>query len=187
MFGAAGAVLAIIYTAPPIKLDYRGLGLGEISILFAFGPLPALGSYYVQSGHLSLTAFLLSVPIGLMTVTILVDHDTIFYEVYKEAAKMSLATILGRKRALRASLFLSMISYGIVILLAVLKWIPVWSLFSSSCFRACSFEKVERLFKAERAAPILRSVHPKRTLGGLVVLPRACDLTIDLSRAIVVI
>ena len=47
-FGVVGAMLAIIYTAPPFKLDYRGLGLGELSILFAFGPLP-VSRYHIMS------------------------------------------------------------------------------------------------------------------------------------------
>jgi len=128
VLGAAGALLAIIYTAPPFKLDYRGLGLGELSILFAFGPMPVLGSYYVQTAHLSFTAFLLSIPIGLMTVTILIDHDTIFYEVYMKARKLSLATVLGRRRALEISLAFSMVAYAVVISMALLRMIPIWSI-----------------------------------------------------------
>ena len=130
VFATIGAFLAIIYTAPPFKLDYRGLGLGEASILFAFGPLPALGSFYVQTHQLSWTAFLLSLPLGLMTVTILIDHDAIFFEVYKEAGKLSLATVLGRRNALRISMIFSLTAYAGVILMVAFGTIPVWSLAS---------------------------------------------------------
>ena len=48
-----GILLSYFYVAPPLKLDYRGLGLGELSIFFSFGPIPALGAFYVLTGGLS--------------------------------------------------------------------------------------------------------------------------------------
>ncbi|HYB04407.1 MAG TPA: prenyltransferase, partial [Nitrososphaerales archaeon] len=96
ILAGAGILLATFYTAPPIKLDYRGKGLGEIAILLAFGPIPVLGAYYVQTAVLSISALLVSIPIGIMTVTILVDHDMIFFEVYQRAKKFSLGAVLGR-------------------------------------------------------------------------------------------
>ena len=126
ILGAAGVLLAITYTAPPLKLDYRGLGLGEIAIMLAFGPIPVLGSFYVQTGVLSLSALLVSIPIGIMTVTVLIDHDLIFYEVYTASKKMSLGTVLGRERALSASLILTIISYALILALIAVRLLPVW-------------------------------------------------------------
>jgi len=128
IFATGGILLAIFYTAPPMKLDYRGKGLGEIAILLAFGPIPVLGSFYVQTGELNLSAFLISIAVGIMTVTILIDHDMIFYEVYIKARKLSLGAILGRSRALSASLYLTLFAYGLVVGLIALKTLPVTSL-----------------------------------------------------------
>ncbi|MDG6922310.1 MAG: prenyltransferase [Nitrososphaerota archaeon] len=127
ILGALGIILAITYTVPPIKLDYRGLGLGEIAIFFAFGPIQVLGSFYVQTGILTVTAFLASVPIGIMTVTVLIYHDLIFYEVYSASKKMSLGAVLGRARSLTASLALTAIAYSIVFVLVGVKILPLWS------------------------------------------------------------
>lgn len=127
ILGVAGVILALVYTAPPVKLDYRGLGLGEIAIFLAFGPIPVLGSYYVQTGSLALTALLVSVPIGIMTVTVLMYHDLIFFEVYRASKKMSLTAILGRGRSLSASLLLTAIAYSLVFVLVGAKIIPIWS------------------------------------------------------------
>jgi len=128
IFAAAGTILAILYTAPPVKLDYRGKGLGEIAILFAFGPIPVLGSYYVQTGALSWQVLLVSFSVGLMTVTILVDHDMIFYEVYQKAKKFSLGAVLGRSRALSASLYMTIFSYALIIVLVATRVLPIASL-----------------------------------------------------------
>lgn len=126
ILGLAGVVLAIIYTAPPFKLDYRGFGLGEASILFAFGPIPVLGAYYVQTGDLSISALLVSIPIGILTVTVLMNHDMIFYEVYRASKKMSLAAILGRSRALKTSLAMTVFSYAFILLLIGVGIVPLW-------------------------------------------------------------
>lgn len=128
ILGTAGVLLAVTYTAPPLKLDYRGHGFGETAILLAFGPIPVLGSFYVQTGMLTLPAFIVSLPIGITTVTILMDHDLIFYEVYVKAKKFSLAAILGRSRALYTSLFMTIFSYLIVFALIYSSVLPFWSL-----------------------------------------------------------
>ena len=46
--GILGLVLSIEYTAPPLKLVYRGLG--ELTTAIGFGPLMLVGAYVVQSG-----------------------------------------------------------------------------------------------------------------------------------------
>jgi 1,4-dihydroxy-2-naphthoate polyprenyltransferase len=121
-----GTLLAIFYCAPPLKLDYRGLGLGEAAIFFTFGPIPVLGTYYVQTGSISLDAFLVSVPIGLMTVTILMDHDLIFYEVYKKSGKLSLSTVLGRRKALIGSALITVVAFGMILGLVAAGILPIW-------------------------------------------------------------
>lgn len=128
IFGIVGVLLAIFYTAPPVKLDYLGYGLGELSILLAFGPIPVLGAFYVQTGHLSFLAFLVSLAVGLMTVTILIDHDLIFYEVYSKARKLSLGTVLGRSSALKVSLVLTLAAYLLIIGLVLRDELPMTSL-----------------------------------------------------------
>ena len=128
VLGLFGFLLALFYCAPPLKLDYRGIGLGELAIFLSFGPIPVLGAYYVQAGSLNLSALLVSIPIGIMTVVVLIDHDLIFYEVYSKARKLSLGTVLGRKNALFVSLGLTMLSFAMVIILALARILPIWSI-----------------------------------------------------------
>lgn len=71
--GLAGILIGILYTAPPIKLVYRGLG--EIAIAFAFGPILLLGAYVVQAGSLSWEAAVLSVPMGILVALILYVNE----------------------------------------------------------------------------------------------------------------
>ncbi len=66
--------LAFFYVAPPLLLAYIGRGLGELDILISFGILPLLGSYYIQTGHVTLNAVLASLPVGLYTTAVLYFH-----------------------------------------------------------------------------------------------------------------
>lgn len=120
-----GILLSYFYTAPPLRLDYRGLGLGELSILLSFGPIPALGSYYVMSGQLSLIPVLLGIPSGVLTVAILMRHDQIFYDVYKQAGKKSLAVVLGRRKTSVFASGMSVIAFGLLAVYVGMGMVPI--------------------------------------------------------------
>lgn len=153
LIALAGTLLAIFYCAPPLKLDYRGLALGEAAIFFTFGPLPVVGAYYVQTGSISLDAFLVSIPIGILTVTILMDHDLIFYEVYSKSKKFSLTTVLGRKRALYASALLSLLAYGMIVTYVSAKILPLFALGAPVVSAAVLFRKFQDFKKADGPPP----------------------------------
>jgi 1,4-dihydroxy-2-naphthoate polyprenyltransferase len=120
-----GVFLSYFYVAPPLKLDYRGLGLGELSIFLSFGPIPALGAFYVLTRGISFLPVFLSVPCGLLTVSVLVTHDMIFYESYREAGKRSLTVVLGRVRAEWAALILTASAYAFILALVGLSVLPL--------------------------------------------------------------
>jgi 1,4-dihydroxy-2-naphthoate octaprenyltransferase len=110
-----GILLSFFYTAPPLKLDYRGLGLGELSILISFGPIPCLGAYYVLTGGVALLPVVASVSTGLLTVNVLMMHDLIFFEPYRQAGKRSLAVVLGAEKTQMLIISLAALAYAIVI------------------------------------------------------------------------
>ena len=72
--GLIGFVVGIGYTAPPLKLVYRGLG--EIAVAIGFGPLMLLGAYVVQTrGALSWEPFVVSIPVALLVALILYVNE----------------------------------------------------------------------------------------------------------------
>ncbi len=123
-----GIILSYVYSAPPIKLDYRGLGLGELGIFLSFGPIPCLGTYYVIARSLSPLPLLLSVPTGLLTTSVLLSHDRIFFDAYKEAGKRSLAVVLGLNGTSRLILSLGVSAYALVLTFILLNYVPVFSI-----------------------------------------------------------
>jgi len=119
-----GILLSYFYTAPPLRLDYRGIGLGELSILFTFGPIPALGAYYVLARSLSIVPVLAAASSGLLTTGVLVSHDLIYYDVYRESGKKSLTVVLGRRRAMLLSTLLSAAAYSLLVLWVAARVVP---------------------------------------------------------------
>jgi 1,4-dihydroxy-2-naphthoate octaprenyltransferase len=71
--GLIGFVIAVGYTAPPLKLVYRGLG--EIAVAIGFGPLMLLGAYVVQTGALAWEPFVASIPVALLVMLILYVNE----------------------------------------------------------------------------------------------------------------
>src|SRR5438874_12634939 len=94
-FGLAGFLLAFFYVAPPLRLAYIGRGLGEVDILISFGILPLVGSYYVQTGIVTLSALLASLPIGLFTTAVLYFHHFLHWRADNSVGNITAAGALG--------------------------------------------------------------------------------------------
>jgi 1,4-dihydroxy-2-naphthoate octaprenyltransferase len=71
--GVAGIALGLAYTAPPVKLVYRGLG--ELAVALGFGPIMLLGAYVVQAGRLSWEPVVLSLVPGILISLILFVNE----------------------------------------------------------------------------------------------------------------
>ncbi len=120
-----GIILSYFYAAPPLKLDYRGFGLGEIAIFLSFGPIPALGAFYVLTGGVGSLPVLAAIPAGMLTANVVLTHDMIYYDSYKEGGKRSLTVVLGRVRTERLTFGLSLLAYAFVFALMAARIVPL--------------------------------------------------------------
>lgn len=89
----AGFACGFLYTAPPVKLVYRGLG--EATIFLAFGVLPVWGTYYVQTGVLSARAFAAGLPLACLITNILWINEFPDHDADRAAGKRHLVVRLG--------------------------------------------------------------------------------------------
>jgi 1,4-dihydroxy-2-naphthoate octaprenyltransferase len=132
-FGAVGFLLAYFYVAPPLRLAYIGRGLGEVDILISFGILPLVGSYYVQTGNVTLSALLASLPIGLFTTAVLYFHHFLHWRADKTVGKITPVVALGENGARIGGailLFLIALTVFIDALLSVFPWYSVIAAFT---------------------------------------------------------
>lgn len=71
--GAAGILLSVFYTAPPLRLVHRGLG--ELTTALGFGPVMVLGAYVVQTDRLSVEPFIASIPVAIFIALVLYVNE----------------------------------------------------------------------------------------------------------------
>lgn len=71
--GVGGIALGLAYTAPPLKLVYRGLG--ELAVALGFGPIMLLGAYVVQTNGLAWEPVVLSLVPGILISLILFVNE----------------------------------------------------------------------------------------------------------------
>ena len=88
--GIAGILVGLAYTAPPLKLVYRGLG--EFAVAIGFGPIMLLGAYVVQTGRLAVEPVLLSFVPGILIALILFVNEIPDRRSDAEAGKRTLPT-----------------------------------------------------------------------------------------------
>jgi len=128
--GLFGMLLGWGYSAPPLSLNSRGLG--EISVLTGFCLLP-LGAALVQTGELSRTLLMISLPVGLLTANLLYINQFPDRKADIQAHKLHWVARLSPQTArwgyalialLAWSLFLLLIVAGVLPQLALLAVLP---------------------------------------------------------------
>ncbi len=114
LLGLAGYLFLFQYTAPPLKLAYRGWG--EVVVGVSFGPLVVLGSAYIQAGVLSPRALAASLPLGLLVALVLLFNEFPDYGGDALVGKRNLVVRLGRDRAVHlCALFLFLITLSLLL------------------------------------------------------------------------
>ena len=97
VLGVLGLVGGVGYTAPPLRLKYRALGLPVVFTLM--GPVMVAGTYYVVTGTVTASALVASLPIGLLVTAILHGNE---WRDIAEDARVGVSTLsikIGGRRA----------------------------------------------------------------------------------------
>ena len=124
--GAAAILAAVAYTAGPYPLGYHGLG--ELFVFLFFGVAAVAGTYFVQAGSVSLAAWLMSIPVGLIVVGILIVNNLRDLESDRLAGKHTLAARFGSRFAKGEYLVCLLLAYLSILVYCALGLLPWWGL-----------------------------------------------------------
>lgn len=124
-FAIAGLTLLYLYDAAPKTL--KTVGLGEISAFVVWGPLMVGGGYFVITGQLSTTAFLVSIPYGLGVMSILMGKHIDQIEFDGPHGNRTLPVILGERNARLVNQGIIIAMYAIVVILIALGRLTVFA------------------------------------------------------------
>jgi len=157
-FALAGAALLYLYDAAPRPL--KSMGLGEIAAFLVWGPLMVGGGYFVITGRLSTTAFLVSIPYGLGVMSILVGKHIDQAGFDRAHGQRTLPVVLGERRARALTRGVIAAMYLFVAVLVVLRLVTPFALLV-----------VAALPRAARALGVLTRPRPDAPPAGYVGWP----------------
>jgi 1,4-dihydroxy-2-naphthoate polyprenyltransferase len=115
--GVAGALISVFYTAPPLQLVHRGVG--ELCVFLGFGPIMALGAYFVQAGEYDLEPLLASIPVGILVALILYVNEVPDRPADAAAGKRTLPVRLSRDAAINLYAFLVGLTFALIAVFAI--------------------------------------------------------------------
>ena len=126
LLGTAALISAVAYTGGPYPLGYNGLG--DVFVFVFFGLAAVAGTYFVQVGSVSVAAWWMSVPIGLIVTAILVVNNLRDLENDRMVGKHTLAVRFGERGAKAEYLVCMGVAYLMIPILVFVKVVPVSAL-----------------------------------------------------------
>ncbi len=117
-FALAGLAFLYLYDAAPRPL--KSLGLGELAAFLVWGPLMVGGGYFVITGRVSVSAFLISIPYGLGVMSILMGKHIDQAEFDRRHGHRTLPVVLGDRAARQLNRAIVAAMYVIVAALILL-------------------------------------------------------------------
>ena len=95
--GILSLIAGYVYTGGPYPLAYRGLG--DLFVLIFFGWVAVLGMYFLNTGSMSLSAWIAGTQVGLLATVLIAINNARDAVTDQKVGKMTLAARFGHKFA----------------------------------------------------------------------------------------
>jgi 1,4-dihydroxy-2-naphthoate octaprenyltransferase len=115
--GVAGALIGFFYTAPPLRLVHRGLG--EVAVAVGFGPIMALGAYFVQAREYALEPALASLPVAILIALILYVNEVPDRPGDAASGKRTLPVRWSKEAVIRGYQVAVVVTFALIVVFAV--------------------------------------------------------------------
>jgi 1,4-dihydroxy-2-naphthoate polyprenyltransferase len=114
------------YTGGPMPIAYTPFG--ELVAGFFMGMVIILLAYYIQTGTISPSSIIISIPIAFLVGNIMLSNNIRDLDGDKENGRKTLAILIGRKKAIifLASMFAA--SYAVILIMIALGHLSFWAL-----------------------------------------------------------
>ena len=117
LIGGIGVVLTLLYSF----LKYHALG--DLDIFLIFGVLTVLGTTAVVCGDVLWDALVLSVPLGIITVSVLHANNTVDIESDRAAGIKTFAMLIGGKASSILYRVYMLLPFACIVLSVILGWL----------------------------------------------------------------
>jgi 1,4-dihydroxy-2-naphthoate polyprenyltransferase len=126
LIGSICMAAGYFYTGGPVPIAYTPFG--ELAAGFFMGLVIILISFFIQTGEVTKTAILISVPIAILVGAILLANNIRDLDGDKENGRKTLAILVGRNNAIRILAGMFAISFSWMIGLVLFHLVSVWTL-----------------------------------------------------------
>lgn len=123
VIGGIGAVLAASYSF------FKFRAMGDIFVFVCFGVLPVIGTSFVTTGSIDWTALVISLPLGIFTIGVLHDNNTVDLASDRAAGIHTLPMLFGEKTSVKIFIAYMIIPFVAVIVCGCIGWLPLLSCF----------------------------------------------------------
>ncbi|MGF7048031.1 1,4-dihydroxy-2-naphthoate octaprenyltransferase [Paenibacillus sp. DS2015] len=119
-----GLIAGVFYTSGKGKLSFINMatGVAEFLVATTYGVFMTMGAYYVQTGHYSVQAFLISFPVALFINNVLIINQFQDSESDANSDKKTLVVRLGKKKAKNVLIGSFILGYVIIVLLPIFDY-----------------------------------------------------------------
>lgn len=124
LVGLVCMLVGYLYTGGPIPIAYTPFG--EIVAGFFMGMMIILIAFFIQTGTVTSTSILVSIPILILVGAILLANNIRDLDGDKEFGRKTLAILLGRSGAIKLLAGMFIVSYGSVFILIAMNIISPW-------------------------------------------------------------
>ncbi|MEG0380970.1 MAG: UbiA family prenyltransferase, partial [Kurthia sp.] len=124
VIGIIGMLIGYFYTGGPYPIAYTPLG--ELFAGLSMGIGFILIAYFIQTGDVSMTSFLVSLPLGVLVGGINMSNNIRDIKEDTIGGRKTLAILLGRERSIYVLALSFIISYAWIIGLVVTNIVSPW-------------------------------------------------------------
>lgn len=126
VIGIIGMLIGYLYTGGPMPIAYTPFG--ELFAGLSMGIGFILIAYFIQTGDLSMTSFLVSVPLGILVGGINMSNNIRDIKEDTIGGRKTLAILLGREKAIQLLAISFIVSYAWIVGLVVFGVVSPWLL-----------------------------------------------------------
>lgn len=132
VIGLLSILFGILYTGGPFPLGYNGLG--DLFVFIFFGIVAVMGTYYINALEWSMLSLIASIPVGALSVNILVVNNLRDIHQDRISGKQTLGVLLGEKALKLEYTLLTLVLFLVPILIyfvvqpSVFVLIPLFSI-----------------------------------------------------------
>ena len=127
VIGIIGMLIGYLYTGGPMPIAYTPFG--ELFAGLSMGIGFILIAYFIQTGDVSMTSFLVSVPLGILVGGINMSNNIRDIKEDTIGGRKTLAILLGREKAIQLLAISFIVSYAWIVGLVVFGVVSPWLLF----------------------------------------------------------